>query len=106
MLDSEESLKFDRAMYRYWLYLDLLEWSAFWDEDEDEDDDVDDDEMDEREQKQVAAGLKTMMDGLSTDELLEVLNVGTFAEETLRWAYRGLPDVHSGLRKQRHNCVL
>ncbi|TFK93573.1 hypothetical protein K466DRAFT_478404 [Polyporus arcularius HHB13444] len=94
-LEPQESLRFQRAMYRYWLYLDMLTEGAFEpddDEFDDADDDDNDDDFEERRDKYFREGFKKFLVCLSTDELLEVLSAGAFCEETMQWQSRGLPN--------------
>ncbi len=94
-LEPQESLRFQRAMYRYWLYLDMLTEGAFEPDDEfddADDDDNDDDDFEERRDKYFREGFKKFLVCLSTDELLEVLSAGAFCEETMQWQSRGLPN--------------
>ncbi|KAI0762675.1 hypothetical protein C8Q74DRAFT_170562 [Fomes fomentarius] len=98
-LSTEETLRFDRAVYRYWLYLEMLQNSAFWSGDDDEldnDDNDDDDDEEGREERKFREGLTAFISGLSTEELLEVLSLVTFCEETKSWA-AGLPSALTGL---------
>ncbi|RPD63236.1 hypothetical protein L227DRAFT_573067 [Lentinus tigrinus ALCF2SS1-6] len=84
-LEPDESIRFQRAMYRYWLHLDMLHHGAFRHADSGsvtEDDDEDDDDVADRRERMA---FKEMLNVLSTDELLEILSVGSFCEETRQW---------------------
>ncbi|KAI0757301.1 hypothetical protein C8Q80DRAFT_1132958 [Daedaleopsis nitida] len=94
-LALNEVLRFDRAMYRYWLNLELLTYEAFWPDDEDEDetssdDGFPDDEDEDTKSTQSRAAFVAHMGLLPTDELLELLNVSVFCEETEQWVSRAL----------------
>ena len=82
-LEPEESLRFQRAMYRYWLCLDMLHYGAFGPNDEtDTEEDEDEDEDEDRATK---LSIKAFLEGFSTDKLVEILSVESFCEETMHW---------------------
>ena len=89
VLDGDEVLRFDRAIYRYWLYCEMVERCAFVedrDEDEDEEDDYDDSE--EPEEKAMRTGLIKVIGELDTKEMYQVYHAATFCQETARWQGR------------------
>ncbi|KAI0724267.1 hypothetical protein C8T65DRAFT_714455 [Cerioporus squamosus] len=95
-LEPEESVRFQRAMYRYWLYRDMLDHGAFeLVEDFSDMEDDDDDAIEERQEKFFRAGFKKILECLSTEDLLEVLSTSAFCEEMMHWQVRGLPN-HPG----------
>lgn len=93
-------------MYRYWLYLEMLEHSAFWSGNDDEwdNDDNDDDDDEGREERKFREGLTAFTSGLSIKELLEVLSIATFCQETTWWA-AGLPSALTGLRESEFDLL-
>ncbi|KAI0651572.1 hypothetical protein C8Q79DRAFT_44241 [Trametes meyenii] len=87
VLEPSESLKFHRAMYRYWLCFKILEEEGFWwkmDEDSD-DEDGDEEEEEERMEKLVHDGFLEFLKGMPTQELLELLEIRAFLEEMRTW---------------------
>ena len=83
-LEPHEALKFERALYRYWLYCATAGRDAFL-PDDDEYDDVDEEDIEERDQKLVRLGLIDMISSLSTEEVFELHHIGNFCEEASRW---------------------
>lgn len=83
MLEPEEALRFDRAMYRYWLWIEMVQENAVWkDEDPSDDDDGDNDQETEPELRDEFVAI---VKALSSEELLEILHVSAFAVETRLW---------------------
>ena len=70
-------------MYRYWLCLDMLHYGAF--EPNDETDTEEDEDEDEDEDRATKLSIKAFLEGFSTDELVEILSVESFCEETMHW---------------------
>ena len=83
MLEPEEALRFDRAMYRYWLWIEMVQENAVWkDEHPSDDDDGDNDQETEPELRDEFVAI---VKALSSEELLEILHVSAFAVETRLW---------------------
>ncbi|KAH9922019.1 uncharacterized protein BXZ73DRAFT_104276 [Epithele typhae] len=88
VLDLTEAMKFDRALYRLWLYVDLYEDFVDLCDDESEsesDDDDDDDGYDGRTHKRARLRVTQLLQKLSTEELLEAIHISSFLQETKRW---------------------
>lgn len=93
MLSRDESLRFQRAMYRYWLSLGIADPLTILyhvegvedDEEEEEDDDDDDDLSQGRMWRALRTGFVFHFQALSTDELFELLCVASFCDETDSW---------------------
>ena len=92
-LDAHETLRFDRAMYRYWLWVELSQQEAIWkkraksygsDDEDEEDTDFDDDDEEESEPV-LCDTFVGLLQSLPSEELCEILDVSLFAEETIRW---------------------
>ncbi|KAI0336114.1 hypothetical protein GY45DRAFT_1239335 [Cubamyces sp. BRFM 1775] len=100
-LDPKESLRFGRAMYRYWLCYELLKNVAFTykpgeDDDEDEDDEDDEDgyqaphnndeeEGLDKDRRLTRDGFLTEFTHLPSEELFEILEMCTFLKDTETW---------------------
>ena len=85
-LEPDETLRFDRALYRYWLYWDMVEVGLFDDNEHDDDDDEDEEKSDiERDERLARVGLIEVISDLSTEEICQIYHIGSFCEETLRW---------------------
>ncbi|TBU64777.1 hypothetical protein BD310DRAFT_943770 [Dichomitus squalens] len=89
MLSQEETLRFDRAMYRYWLWLEMSDQGTIWKEtakstgsDDEDDDDNDDDEP----EPVLCDSFLRLLSSLPSVELCEILDVGAFAEDTSLWS--------------------
>lgn len=82
MLEPSESMRFQRAIYRYWLDLDI---AAFRVEIYDCEDESSDDPDGEPMWKALRTGATKLFKDLPTDELLELLAVASFCEETHKW---------------------
>ena len=55
------------------------------DEMDEDEDDFDNDAFEERKEEYFIAGYTELLDALSTDELLEVINIARFCHETVKW---------------------
>lgn len=86
-LDSEERVRFDAAIYRYWLYCDMVSRGAFLG--------ADDDDEDEDFNTRLHRMLYQELSILSNDELFQLYHVGQFLEEFRRWHSR-IFSLHSG----------
>ena len=86
-LEPDETLRFDRALYRYWLYWEMVEVGLFDDNEHDDDDkDEDEEESDiERDERLARVGLTEVISDLSTEEICQIYHIGGICEETLRW---------------------
>ncbi|KAH9922015.1 uncharacterized protein BXZ73DRAFT_104272 [Epithele typhae] len=99
MLDSVEAMRFDRALYRLWLWAALYEdfidlYRGGFDEDDDDDDD---DGYDNRKHKQAHAQVTQLFQSLPTEELLEAIHIGSYLQETVGW----LGVVHANYKYRR-----
>lgn len=83
VLAPEEALRFDRAIYRYWLWLEMVQEDAVWKEGDSSDDDNDDN--DQETVAQLRDEFVTIVKALPTEELLEILHVAAFVGETRLW---------------------
>ncbi|KAI1785477.1 hypothetical protein LXA43DRAFT_839113, partial [Ganoderma leucocontextum] len=83
-LGPAETLRFDRAMYRYWLWLEMLQQNAVWKEKEVDDDDDDDDSDDEDFQEELRDEFVNIVKSMPSEELLGIIHVGAFVGETSR----------------------
>ena len=77
-LTHSESLRFRRAIYRFWLYC-----AFFFRDDDDEDDDEDEDDHDDNETQ--SRNAKSLLESLSTGELLDLERVANFLQEMCKW---------------------
>ncbi|PIL29643.1 hypothetical protein GSI_08280 [Ganoderma sinense ZZ0214-1] len=82
VLDHKEALRFDRAMYRYWLWLEMVQENAVWKDEDPSDDDEDNDQETEPELRDEFVAI---VKSLSSEELLEILHVSAFVVETRLW---------------------
>ncbi|KAI0670185.1 hypothetical protein C8Q78DRAFT_1093730 [Trametes maxima] len=89
VLEPTESLKFQRALYRYWLCFKILEAEGYWwKEDGDEDSDDEDEDVDEeveRQEKLLHDGFCGFLKDVPTQELLEILEIRAFLGEMRTW---------------------
>ena len=69
-LTPDESLRFHRAMYRYWLYIEALSRDAFGDQ---------------FSYHSLHEGTERFLGDLTTDEILELLSARACCEEAMRW---------------------
>ncbi|KAH9890977.1 hypothetical protein C8Q73DRAFT_104979 [Cubamyces lactineus] len=97
-LNPEETLRFGRAMYRYWLCYELLKNVAFTfrpDEDEDEDEDDEDyyqapgnDDEEEgldKDRRLTRDGFLSQFTDIPSEELFEILEMCAFLKDTETW---------------------